>query len=184
MAGTTRSPGWCRYMPARRLPEPTAAGASRIGGPPRATAIMDDHCGGWRDLQQRRDGFADGEGGHPRGFSCRSSAQVHPPAHRHRGHLPRRQPCGPTANSNAVFRIKDGTPRLWDPVTGEIRSLPQFEQEGERTCVPLAFAPCQGYFIDFARDGSSTSEPSTTSPASASTAKTSVSYGARRERSK
>lgn len=62
-------------------------------------------------------------------------------------------PADQTVNCNAVFRIKDGTPQLWDPVTGEIRSLPQFEQEGERTRVPLTFAPYQGCFIVFARDG-------------------------------
>lgn len=61
-------------------------------------------------------------------------------------------PADKTVSTTATFRINDGMPRLWDPVTGEIRILPQFERQKESTRVPLTFAPHQGYFIVFVRN--------------------------------
>ncbi|MGZ3871795.1 MAG: glycosyl hydrolase [Mucilaginibacter sp.] len=58
-----------------------------------------------------------------------------------------------TTNANekakAVFRSVKGTPQLWDPVTGEIRTLAQFVKKGSQTIVRLQFEPYQSYFIVF-----------------------------------
>ncbi len=71
-------------------------------------------------------------------------------------------PADKTATTTATFRVNDGTPQLWDPVTGEICVLPQFDRQNESTRVPLTFAPYQGYFIVFTRNGkqATTNDPS------------------------
>ncbi|QHI68849.1 glycosyl hydrolase [Tichowtungia aerotolerans] len=50
--------------------------------------------------------------------------------------------------TDAVFRT-DGIPEIWDPLTGEIRSLPVFRKENGRTVVPLRFEPKQAFFVIF-----------------------------------
>jgi hypothetical protein len=52
-------------------------------------------------------------------------------------------------NSPCSFRVNHGTPELWDPLTGEIRVLPEFSHDQERTVVPLSFEPYQSYFVVF-----------------------------------
>lgn len=47
------------------------------------------------------------------------------------------------------FRVSDGVPELWDPVTGEIRPLPEFVCQGGLTNVPMAFEPHQSFFVVF-----------------------------------
>ena len=51
----------------------------------------------------------------------------------------------------AVFRVAGGRPELWDPVTGEVRELAEFRPEGDRTVVPLEFAPKRSWFVVFSR---------------------------------
>jgi hypothetical protein len=53
------------------------------------------------------------------------------------------------ATADAVFRISGKQPELWDAVTGEIGSLPDWHYEAGRTVVPLAVAPRQSWFILF-----------------------------------
>jgi hypothetical protein len=49
-----------------------------------------------------------------------------------------------------TFRIKDRAPELWDPVTGDCRSLPEYEQTtDERMRIPLTFEPYQSFFVIF-----------------------------------
>ena len=50
------------------------------------------------------------------------------------------------------FRTKKGTPELWDPLTGRMRSLPEFSVNGEITTLPLQFDSYQSFFIVFSKD--------------------------------
>jgi hypothetical protein len=58
-----------------------------------------------------------------------------------------------TLSIDAVLRMRGRVPELWDPVTGEIRDLEEFREEGARTVIPLTFAPKQSVFLVFRRDG-------------------------------
>ena len=51
--------------------------------------------------------------------------------------------------TDCVFRCDNGSPELWDPVTGEMRSLPAFIQGSGQTSIPLQFEPHQSFFIVF-----------------------------------
>jgi len=57
---------------------------------------------------------------------------------------------------DVAFRTVDGSPQLWDPVTGETRCLPQFRRGERQTVIPLQFAPRQSYFIFFDKSGTET----------------------------
>jgi len=59
-----------------------------------------------------------------------------------------------------TFRVKEGVPQLWNPVTAEIRDLPQFVHKGKTTSIPVTFDPYQSFFVIFPRKGSS--KPATT----------------------
>ena len=54
--------------------------------------------------------------------------------------------------TEAVFRSDNGKPVLWDPLSGEIRSLPVFSVEQGRTSIPLQFDAFQSFFIVFKKD--------------------------------
>ena len=51
--------------------------------------------------------------------------------------------------TTCTFRVKQGTPQLWDPVTAQIRALPQFTRKGKTTSVPFTFEPYQSFFVIF-----------------------------------
>ena len=57
-----------------------------------------------------------------------------------------------SVQADCTFRDGSGKPQLWDPVTAEMRQLPQYKVMGGHTTIPIEFAPYQSYFILFARD--------------------------------
>jgi hypothetical protein len=48
-----------------------------------------------------------------------------------------------------AFRVKDMTPELWDPITGQIREITVWREENGRTFIPLYFEPEGSAFIVF-----------------------------------
>jgi hypothetical protein len=54
------------------------------------------------------------------------------------------------ADGQFTFRVERRQPELWDPITGEIRNLPQFTVTSDgRTSMPLEFVPRQCFFVVF-----------------------------------
>ncbi len=51
--------------------------------------------------------------------------------------------------TTCTFGTGEGTPELWDPLSGETRSLPEFVIENERMTIPLQFGQYQSFFIVF-----------------------------------
>ncbi len=58
-----------------------------------------------------------------------------------------------SVESTCTFRVAGKQPELWDPVHGTIRDLPEYEQAGDRTAVPMRFEPHQSFFVVFRKDG-------------------------------
>ena len=52
-------------------------------------------------------------------------------------------------SAECIFRSKDCCPELWDPMTGEMRLLPDYLIKNSRIVIPLRFESHQGYFIVF-----------------------------------
>ena len=51
------------------------------------------------------------------------------------------------------FRVGQGSPQLWDPVTGEMRDLPEFARKDGTTTIPMEFAAHQSFFVVFGKVG-------------------------------
>ena len=51
--------------------------------------------------------------------------------------------------AKCAFGVTGKPPELWNPVTGEMRQLPQFEVKGGKTILPLQFAAAESCFIVF-----------------------------------
>ncbi len=51
--------------------------------------------------------------------------------------------------ADCTFRIAGAQPELWDPLTGEIRKLPNYSEQAGRTTVPMRFEPFQSFFVVF-----------------------------------
>lgn len=47
------------------------------------------------------------------------------------------------------FKVSGMQPELWDPVTGEIRDLQQFDDNGKHTLIALNFDDAQSFFVVF-----------------------------------
>jgi hypothetical protein len=47
------------------------------------------------------------------------------------------------------FRVGQGSPQLWDPLTGEQRPLPQFRRADSLTVIPMEFDAFQSFFVMF-----------------------------------
>jgi hypothetical protein len=54
-----------------------------------------------------------------------------------------------SGNAECIFNVTGIQPELWDPVTGTIRDLPEFEDSGTAVSVPLKFEDAQSFFIVF-----------------------------------
>ena len=54
--------------------------------------------------------------------------------------------------AECTFRATDHPPELWNPVTGEIRDLPDYRVAAGQTVIPIRFSPHQSFFVFF-RDG-------------------------------
>jgi hypothetical protein len=53
---------------------------------------------------------------------------------------------------NPEFRIIDSSPELWDATTGSTRLLPDYQQNGTSTAVPLELAPYESIFVLFKKN--------------------------------
>ena len=51
--------------------------------------------------------------------------------------------------ANCIFGVSGKQPELWNPNSGEMRDLPEFQTAGGQTIVPLQFAPTESCFIVF-----------------------------------
>lgn len=60
------------------------------------------------------------------------------------------------------FRVTGASPEAWDPVTGEIRPLPEFSDDGQRIAVPMVLEPSQSLFIVFTPAGTRSTKRSET----------------------
>jgi hypothetical protein len=56
---------------------------------------------------------------------------------------------GNPIQADCRFRVGQGSPQLWDPVTGEQRPLPQFERADGLTVIPIEFNAFQSFFVVF-----------------------------------
>ena len=56
---------------------------------------------------------------------------------------------GEKINSSCSLRVSNGSPELWDPLTGETRLLENFSRQGEVTSIPIQFEPNQSFFVLF-----------------------------------
>ena len=54
--------------------------------------------------------------------------------------------------TTARFRVTEGQPQLWDPVTGRVRLLPEYSQDQSHTTIPMQFAPRQSFFVVFSKN--------------------------------
>ena len=64
-------------------------------------------------------------------------------------------PSASVVETPCVFRVTGKAPELFDPMTGDIRPLPQFAENGGRTTVPMKFEPGQSFFVVFRSPDSS-----------------------------
>ncbi len=61
-------------------------------------------------------------------------------------------------NTNCTFRVRKGVPELWDPLTGEIRPLPEYHHHDGMTTIPVKLDAYQGYFVVFTGRGKRAAE--------------------------
>jgi hypothetical protein len=67
--------------------------------------------------------------------------------------------------TEGVFRIDGLQPQLWDPNSGEIRMVEQYQAGDGVTRVPLSFEPLQSFFIVFSGGNSGAANPNPGAPA-------------------
>lgn len=56
-------------------------------------------------------------------------------------------------NAKCTFRVQQGTPKLWDPIDGRVRNLPEYEvSDNGLVTIPLYFDDFQSYFVVFSKE--------------------------------
>lgn len=60
-----------------------------------------------------------------------------------------------TVRAEVSFRISEGTPELWNPMTGKSRPLPEFSVKDGRMVIPLTFESYESYFVVFRKGAAS-----------------------------
>jgi hypothetical protein len=55
-------------------------------------------------------------------------------------------------DTECTFRVGGKQPEIWDPITGDIRALPRYEEQEGRTVMPMHFAPYQSFFVVFHKE--------------------------------
>lgn len=60
---------------------------------------------------------------------------------------------GDPIKTSCRFRVGQGSPQLWNPVTGEQRPLMQFERTKGTTAIPMTFDGYQSFFVVFEKAG-------------------------------
>ena len=63
--------------------------------------------------------------------------------------------------TEGVFRIDGRQPQLWDPTTGETRTLEDYSHASGLTRVPLCFEPLQSFFVVFPQNPAASTPPAT-----------------------
>ena len=55
--------------------------------------------------------------------------------------------------ARCIFKVTGKQPELWDPVTGEMRDLPEFKNANGQTELTLKFGAAQSFFVVFRKPG-------------------------------
>ena len=50
-------------------------------------------------------------------------------------------------SADCIFNARGGVPELWDPLTGKTSTVRDYVHSGERTTIPMTFAPYQSHFV-------------------------------------
>ncbi|MEO6000779.1 MAG: glycosyl hydrolase [Chitinophagaceae bacterium] len=58
---------------------------------------------------------------------------------------------GQQVTADCLFRTNKGNPELWDPLTGTMRTLPEYSVTGEIITVPLQLDAYQSFFLVFSK---------------------------------
>lgn len=66
---------------------------------------------------------------------------------------------GAPIQADCRFRVGQGSPQLWDPVTGEQRPLPRFECKDGTTTIPMEFDAFQSFFVVFGGESKASASP-------------------------
>jgi hypothetical protein len=67
-------------------------------------------------------------------------------------------------DAECKFRTQKGKPELWDPLTAELRMLPEFSIDTNRTIIPMYFEPHQSFFVVFKKRHTDVASPDSNFP--------------------
>lgn len=67
-------------------------------------------------------------------------------------------------NFTAEFRVANKVPELWDPLTGERKTIADYQQRKGKTIIELSLNPVQSYFVIFTPQATTTQALNTATP--------------------